>query len=250
MWISRKNSRSLQVLEAVCWGRMATGIQCAASNGTATRPQSFRLECQMDFCTSARSGMTCEVSTVRLGEVLSTSFRPVSRVSLSLRRELRRAQTTRGTCGRLPLESFAKWCRDSYSWRTCPASCLGNIDISKRFSGTWPNSGMILSGESWELPTLAHRISAIGFGSPPPCGISSVPTPAAADSRNRGNPEDPVVKRRIAIGKQVNLSMVVSGPLNPEWIEWLMGFPIGWTDLRPLATPRLPTQWPPRKKRS
>ena len=20
------------------------------------------------------------------------------------------------------------------------------------------------------------------------------------------------------------------GPLNPEWVEWLMGFPIGWTD--------------------
>jgi len=22
-------------------------------------------------------------------------------------------------------------------------------------------------------------------------------------------------------------------PLNPEWVEWLMGWPIGWTDLRP-----------------
>ena len=22
-----------------------------------------------------------------------------------------------------------------------------------------------------------------------------------------------------------------SGPLNPDWVEWLMGFPIGWTDL-------------------
>ncbi|MFJ2457994.1 hypothetical protein ACIOVC_05495 [Pseudomonas neuropathica] len=26
------------------------------------------------------------------------------------------------------------------------------------------------------------------------------------------------------------------GHLNPEWAEWLMGWPIGWTDLRPLAT--------------
>lgn len=22
----------------------------------------------------------------------------------------------------------------------------------------------------------------------------------------------------------------ISAPLNPEWVEWLMGFPIGWTD--------------------
>lgn len=25
------------------------------------------------------------------------------------------------------------------------------------------------------------------------------------------------------------------GHLNPEWVEWLMGRPIGWTDLKPLA---------------
>ena len=23
----------------------------------------------------------------------------------------------------------------------------------------------------------------------------------------------------------------VAGQLNPTWVEWLMGFPIGWTDL-------------------
>jgi DNA (cytosine-5)-methyltransferase 1 len=32
-------------------------------------------------------------------------------------------------------------------------------------------------------------------------------------------------------GKQINLSMTVTGQLNPEWVEWLMGFPVGWTDL-------------------
>ena len=25
------------------------------------------------------------------------------------------------------------------------------------------------------------------------------------------------------------------GALNPDWVEWLMGWPIGWTDLKPLA---------------
>jgi hypothetical protein len=24
------------------------------------------------------------------------------------------------------------------------------------------------------------------------------------------------------------------GKLNPMWVEWLMGWPLGWTDLKPL----------------
>ena len=27
------------------------------------------------------------------------------------------------------------------------------------------------------------------------------------------------------------------GQLNPTWVEWLMGFPAGWTDCEHLATP-------------
>lgn len=30
------------------------------------------------------------------------------------------------------------------------------------------------------------------------------------------------------------------GQLNPTWVEWLMGFPIGWTDLGPSETPSSP----------
>ena len=33
-------------------------------------------------------------------------------------------------------------------------------------------------------------------------------------------------------------TVVGSGQLNPEWVEWLMGWPIGWTDLKPLETDR------------
>jgi len=27
------------------------------------------------------------------------------------------------------------------------------------------------------------------------------------------------------------------GKLNPRWVEWLMGFPLGWTDLEASETP-------------
>tara|TARA_R100000458_G_C8142837_1_gene153325 strand:- start:221 stop:610 length:390 start_codon:yes stop_codon:yes gene_type:complete len=61
------------------------------------------------------------------------------------------------------------------------------------------------------------------------------PTPSAADCRDRGHLGQGVIQRRLQKGKQLNLSMVVStnsGALNPEWVEWLMGFPTAWTDLK------------------
>ena len=30
----------------------------------------------------------------------------------------------------------------------------------------------------------------------------------------------------------------IGGQLNPDWVEWLMGWPIGWTDLKPLEMDR------------
>ena len=34
------------------------------------------------------------------------------------------------------------------------------------------------------------------------------------------------------------LATQAGGALNPTWVEWLMGWPIGFTDLKPLATGR------------
>lgn len=36
------------------------------------------------------------------------------------------------------------------------------------------------------------------------------------------------------------------GKLNPAWVEWLMGWPIGWTALKPLETVRFPLAPPQR----
>jgi hypothetical protein len=32
------------------------------------------------------------------------------------------------------------------------------------------------------------------------------------------------------------------GKLNPTWVEWLMGWPLGWTDLKPLEMDKF-QQW-------
>jgi len=73
--------------------------------------------------------------------------------------------------------------------------------------------------------------------------VAKFPTPQASDNRDRGNMSNPSVQRRLAIGKQISLSQSVhptSGQLNPTWTEWLMGWPLGWTDLKPLEMDKSP----------
>lgn len=55
-----------------------------------------------------------------------------------------------------------------------------------------------------------------------------LPTPTARDWRSPNNDE------RFPD----QLPNFVGGKLNPEWVEWLMGYPVGWTDLKPSATQR------------
>jgi hypothetical protein len=45
----------------------------------------------------------------------------------------------------------------------------------------------------------------------------------------------PTANRRD--GLQSHGVNVVTGSLNPTWVEWLMGFPSGWTDLKHSETP-------------
>ena len=69
------------------------------------------------------------------------------------------------------------------------------------------------------------------------------PTPAAGDDRDRGCMKMPSIQRRARLGKQLNLSMVVdpdSGSLNADWVEWLMGFPTGWTNTPGYKNPKKP----------
>jgi hypothetical protein len=57
-------------------------------------------------------------------------------------------------------------------------------------------------------------------------------------------PKKSVVKLtgRTPQDPQVGLADQVGGKLNPMWVEWLMGFPLGWTDLRPLEMGKF-QQW-------
>lgn len=54
------------------------------------------------------------------------------------------------------------------------------------------------------------------------------PTPVADDTGYRSKP--------FSQGG-VSLSHVLGGPTNPRWLEWLMGFPVGWSNAEHLETP-------------
>jgi hypothetical protein len=49
------------------------------------------------------------------------------------------------------------------------------------------------------------------------------------------------IKRLESDGEITNqeaIAMGSGGDLNPDWVEWLMGWPIGWTDLQQLEMDR------------
>jgi hypothetical protein len=80
------------------------------------------------------------------------------------------------------------------------------------------------------------------------------PTPTASDATKWNNM---TAGERLAKGQMVRLGNSLSttenrvgGKLNPRWVEWLMGWPIGHTDLKPLATDKSLYVPPPPGKSS
>ena len=56
------------------------------------------------------------------------------------------------------------------------------------------------------------------------------PTPTAQDAKNNGGPSQ--MERN-----SLPLNAEAGGSLNPTFVEWLMGYPTGWTDCEDLETP-------------
>ncbi|HEY0268068.1 MAG TPA: hypothetical protein VGC12_02420 [Methyloradius sp.] len=69
------------------------------------------------------------------------------------------------------------------------------------------------------------------------------PTPTATDYK--GSPSLKSAKSRAELSTRgvrlpealaIAMNQEVGGYLNPTWVEWLMGWILGWTELKPLAT--------------
>lgn len=113
-------------------------------------------------------------------------------------------------CGARSPTPFATYDPASSWWRMSQHSMFEDSTSS---SLTLPRSGSMRNGTLFRLPPSVLPISEIAY--------SYWPTPVASDTGHRLTP--------YSQGGRA-LSFMAGGRLNPTWVEWLMGFPEGWTD--------------------
>jgi len=227
---------SQALVEVFSEDTFSDGEPSALSSGNPT-PQAYCAPDKMtDFSRLSRFGMTFRPLTDIRGEELLTLYREVFHAKTSAQQEKAQELTEKPLeCGEKWRGSFTKYDPDSCLWRTHQCSLLGGLD---EFSETWPAWGLMRDGECWEQRTLEQTIRGTEFG-------LLLPTP---DTVNRDNKK--VLFNRNA-ESQSGRSLATyartfpnqfleqtnnGGSLNPTWVEWLMGWMLGWTDLKPLET--------------
>jgi hypothetical protein len=90
------------------------------------------------------------------------------------------------------------------------------------------------SGACSVLLMPAHLISEIESG--------YWPTPTAHNAKECDAPAEATLNTPTLTHQARGGDKTQPKYLNPTWVEWLMGWPLGWTDLKPLATDRF-QQW-------
>lgn len=63
--------------------------------------------------------------------------------------------------------------------------------------------------------------------------VSLFPTPACNDAKNSTLPPSQAQRDGMA-GSLIRNGEPSGGQLNPDWVEWLMNWPIGWSSLEPM----------------
>lgn len=250
----------LQEQAAESWeGTCLDGAPAALLKLMPTQEESFLRANGTDCYRPFPCGTTCAPSTGAHGRAKLTLFQAGSPAPTSAQPgKAPGSMAKKADSGWKWHGSFAKWDHDLCSWKTRQCSLLGD---SEEFSGTWPRWGSMRAGECLELTTPVPRRNGNEYG--------SWPTPRANDGEKRGNfdttnPRNGLpaaVKRHMTptasigtkcggrhngradtlasqIAELEGLAVSSTGQLNPLWVEWLMGWPAGWTDYAALETDR------------
>jgi hypothetical protein len=214
-----------------------------------------------DISRLSRFGLTFARLTESLGEDVLTWFREdfLARTYLPPERE-RGSREAEADCGERWHGLSVKFDPDSCGWKTHHSLFPEDLDW---FSLTLPNWGMMQDGELWERTTPGLPTAENGSGSgekwPTPCATDHKGSEKNGQLRDR---LDYAVERGGTKTRQTwptptanahqnpgehgtggpNLATAASGQLNPDWVEWLMGWPIGLTASAPLATDKF-RQW-------
>jgi hypothetical protein len=180
---------------------------------------------ETESCPSFQFGMMSAPSTELRGEEKSMSSAevfPAKTLALETAMEPG-SQENEADYGKKWQGSLAKYDLDTALWKT--HQCLLFEDSTESLV-TFPQWGIMLNGELWEL-AMSEGITndyecGLSQTYPTPCAKVTSPRGKAAQAR-KGNPMD-------------TLPNVVGGVPHPHLSEWLLGWPIGWTDLKPLET--------------
>lgn len=239
-----ENSLSLQEQEAASLGGSSSDGEPFAQSKSTTMPAVSSLPDKMtDASNPSPSGTMCEPSTASRGEELLTWFLADSRARTSaLPLGLTAPELTENVvdCGERWSEWFAKWDRDSSSWKTPQTLLFKDLEES---SPIFPQWGMMQNGACSGLVMLLGPMKEKERG-------LSLPTPTACDHKKVSrNPN--FWRKRLEQGRSGMDTLPESavthwkggdGAINPLLSEWLMDWPAGQTDLKPLATAKF-RQW-------
>ena len=143
-------------------------------------------------------------------------------------------------------------------WLPTPLASLGtNCGPNARNSSGRP--GLQMAAMLWPTPCsqMSQRATIDGenrshstgqkFGLSLVQAVKMWPTPVKSDFKSRRISKnwagtDLVSQITQAEGMNGNIQPKSGGQLNPTWVEWLMGWPLGWTDLKPLGMDKF-QQW-------
>ena len=233
------------------------GKQFAPLNGNHTQLAYCAPDKMTVFSRLSRFGMTYKPLTGNLGEELLTLYLEGfhAKISAPLEKEKDLTEIV-AECGAKWHELLAKYDPDLHLWKIAQCSLL---EAEQELLQTLPKTGMTVNGLLWELPMLERRTKESVYGSleswPTPRSCSAMAatiTPESAWNEKRNPNLETIVGQRMwptptaHNAKETNapseanrntptLANQVGGKLNPTWVEWLMGWPLGWTDLKPLV---------------
>lgn len=137
------------------------------------------------------------------------------------------AQRIPVTCGPKHLKPLGWYDLKNACWRTFQGSLFQ--DTLEPFPEAWPRSGMTVNGLIYPLPMLVPPIEETEHG--------FCPTPLTSDSRGYSRNKEYHKKRQsrnLSFPSWVALKYGTHGKIHPNCSEIVMGWPIGWTDLKPL----------------
>ena len=181
-------------------------------------------------CQSSPSGTMSAPSTEDLGEEQLTLFAEASPAKTLVRRvKERELPESVAAYGKSMQESLARCGLDLSLPKTRHSFALGVLELSSK---TWPRWGMMQDGVCWEVGTRVRHINERG------CGY--LPTPLKSDGNGGVRNLERTAKlwntrdwwAKIGLGRRRQ-------DRQPMFWEWLMRWPMGWTDLKPLETDKI-----------